>query len=159
MQYDDHSKHAILAFKHADRTDLAPAFANWLSRAGQEILTSGATLCPVPLHMERLRQRRFNQSAMLAQYLAKKNDLNFASDLLQRTKNTQTQGGKNVKGAFEINKKWRSKTPPEHVILIDDVYTTGATLNACALCLRGANVKNISVLTLSRVVRTHILPI
>ena len=166
LQYDDHSKKAILAFKHADRTDLAPSFAKWLKRAGQEILTADAVLCPVPLHKSRLRGRRYNQSAMLAQCLAKESGLKFTSDLLLRTRNTDTQGGKNldarhrnVKNAFKINPKRVSDAATKHVILIDDVYTTGATLNACAICLRKANVSTVSVLTLSRVVRTQTLPI
>jgi ComF family protein len=166
MRYDDASKSSILAFKHADRTDLAPAFARWLAAAGSDIIETHSLFCPVPLHLKRIQKRRYNQSALLAKQVAKLSNGRYAADILQRIKNTPSQGSKNaadrirnVKNAFQLNPNWQSGIIGKHVILIDDVYTTGATLNACAACLKQAGANKVSILTLSRVVRATKIPI
>ncbi len=166
IQYDAASKASILAFKHADRTDLAPAFARWLVTAGNEAITNDALICPVPLHKKRLQKRRYNQAALLAKEVAELTNSRYVPDVIQRIKNTPSQGNKNakdriknVKNAFRLNSKWRQTIVGKHIILIDDVYTTGATLNACAACLKKAEVNKVSILTLSRVVRASKIPI
>ena len=69
--YDDAGRQALLAFKHADRTDVAPDFAGMMAQAGSELLTGADLIVPVPLHRRRLISRRYNQSALLALALAK----------------------------------------------------------------------------------------
>jgi predicted amidophosphoribosyltransferase len=71
LRYDDGSRGLILAFKHADRTDTAPAFGRWLARAGAELLADVDLVAPVPLHRWRLLKRGYNQAAILAQALAR----------------------------------------------------------------------------------------
>ena len=71
FRYDDASRQALLAFKHADRTDVAPDFAGMMAQAGSELLTGADLIVPVPLHRRRLISRRYNQSALLALALAK----------------------------------------------------------------------------------------
>ncbi len=166
LKYDEHSRAPILAFKHADRTDMAPTFAKWMSRAGRDILKPDCLITPVPLHSRRLLARRYNQSALLAQLIAKENRLNWSADLLIRKRNTQSQGGKslkarfkNVRGAFSVNGKWKHRITDAHIILIDDVFTTGATIEACASCLHQEGAAKVSFLTLSRVVRASALTI
>ncbi|MBL4667277.1 MAG: ComF family protein, partial [Sneathiella sp.] len=160
FQYDDVSRHMVLTFKHADRTDRAPAFANWMSRAAADILKENVLIAPVPIHRRRLRARRYNQAALLAHYIATAAGHRMVPDLLNRARDTSSQGGKspkarfkNVKGAFSLNQKWQDRIANEHVLLIDDVFTTGATLSECANCLLQNGARQVDVLTLCRVVR------
>ena len=159
MRYDDKSRDLILAFKRADRLDLVPAFANWLMRAGRPLLDEAELIVPVPLHRTRLWQRRYNQSALLAQELARRCGRAADPFLLEKVRQTPSQGAmpsakarrRNVLGAFRVVNQplLRGRT----VLLIDDVYTTGATLEACARALKRSKVQRILVLTLARVVR------
>lgn len=160
FRYDDHSKDLILSFKHADRTDLAPAYASWMARATSELISEETLLVPVPLHPQRLLKRRFNQSAMLARSLGRKIQKPVSTDLLQRVKATSSQGSKsfkgrfkNVQGAFQISPGEKDRLSSKHILLIDDVFTTGATVEACSRALLKAGAQRVNVLTLCRVVR------
>lgn len=166
LKYDDFSKGMVLAFKHADRTDKTPVFAKWMTRSAGDILSSKVLVVPVPLHPTRLLKRRYNQSALLAQSIGKISNSRVIPDLLLRTRATPSQGGKsptgrvrNVQGAFKIHPRWKQKIKGEHILLIDDVYTTGATVSACSACLLKNGAAQVDVLTLCRVVRPAILPI
>ncbi|WP_159104385.1 ComF family protein [Sneathiella glossodoripedis] len=166
LKYDDAIRASILAFKHSDRTDLAPSFASWLTRIAKETIDPESVICPVPLHTKRLRQRKYNQAGLLAKTISDQLSLPYIPDLLIRVKNTPSQGTKsakervkNVRNAFKVNPAWDSENLPKHVLLVDDVFTTGATLNACATCLKEANVEKVTALTLSRVVRATKIPI
>ncbi|MFT5540790.1 MAG: putative amidophosphoribosyltransferase [Alphaproteobacteria bacterium] len=137
--YDAASRGLILGFKHADKTHGALAFAQWMARAGSALLAEADLIVPVPLHRWRLFARRYNQAALLASGLARANGKVFIPDLLMRTRATPSQGRLsrrarllNVRGDM-LKGCW--------VLLVDDVYTTGATVEA------------VDVLTLARVVR------
>lgn len=113
-------------------------------------------ILPVPLHIRRLRERRFNQSLILARALGRKHKLPVDFSLLKRRRFTSTQTGldknereKNMKSAFEIVHPER--LAGQHVILVDDVFTTGATTNECARALKKAGAGEIAVVTLARV--------
>jgi ComF family protein len=159
MRYDEGSKKPILALKRADRLDLVPAFARWLERAGRELLDEADILVPVPLHPRRLWQRRYNQAALLAAKLGERAGKPSDPLALIRIKPTPSQGEmpsakarrRNVRGAFKVARPEavRNRT----VLLIDDVYTTGATVGACARALTRAGARKVLVLTLARVVR------
>lgn len=160
FRYDDVSRKLILAFKHGDRTDGAPAFARWLVRAGRELLTDADLLIPVPLHWARLFHRRYNQAALLANSLSQASELPVEPTLLVRRRRTSSQGGlsggarrRNVRGAFALRPGGASRLQGRHVVLIDDVLTTGATAEECAKALLAAGAKAVDVLTLARVVR------
>jgi ComF family protein len=112
---------------------------------------------PVPLHVKKLRERGFNQSLILANALSKKHEIPVNFSLLKRHKFTLTQTGlnkaereKNIKGAFIVTDP--EKIAGKSVILIDDVYTTGSTLNECAKTLIKARAEKVAVLTLTRVI-------
>ncbi|UTW55738.1 ComF family protein [Kordiimonas sp. SCSIO 12610] len=116
---------------------------------------------PVPLHPLRLMRRRFNQSHLLADAYVNGcgHNLKVSSTVLVRQKNTVTQGSlnrkerhKNVRTAFTVKERQQAKIEGKRVLLVDDVYTTGATLNACAKTLKAHGAARVEALTLARVV-------
>ena len=157
--YDEKSRGAILALKHADRLDLVPGFAHWLKRTGQALLDGSDMVVPVPLHAFRLWRRRYNQSAELARRLARERQLVYAPSALVRARATASQGvmasakarRRNVLGAFEVPKP--ATVAGKRVLLLDDVLTTGATAEACARALKRAGAARVDVLVLARVVK------
>ncbi len=161
MRYDEASKAPILALKRADRLDIAPAFARWLARSGAELIAETELIVPVPLHRIRLWQRRFNQSALLATGLSRLTEIAADPLALTRTRATKSQGAmpsasarrRNVRGAFTVAAGRADAVKGRVVLLVDDVYTTGATLNACAKALKKAGAERVLALTLARVVR------
>jgi ComF family protein len=117
-------------------------------------------LVPVPLHWTRLAWRSFNQSAVLCHHLAPLTGVPTAPLILQRTRPTVSQGHltptqrtANVRGAFKISDRKRHLVQGARVVLVDDVYTTGATVRACAQTLLRGGAAWVSVLTLARVPR------
>ncbi|MBP7340817.1 MAG: ComF family protein [Syntrophaceae bacterium] len=113
-------------------------------------------ILPVPLHKKRLRERGFNQSLLLARALGKKHGVAVDFSLLKRRKFTLTQTGlsrqereKNIKGAFEASRA--GQIADKNLIVVDDVYTTGATVNECARILKHNGATDVAVVTLARV--------
>ncbi len=160
FRYEDGSKDLILRFKHADRTDAAPAFARWMVRAGDVLVADADLIAPVPLHWLRLFARRYNQAALLASALGALSGKPAVNDLLLRRRRTPSQGGlgaaarrRNVVGAFTVHPRHRVRVADKRVLLVDDVLTTGATATACAGALLRAGAATVDVLTLARVVR------
>ena len=162
MRYSEASKPLILRFKHSDRLDHAPAFGRWLERSGRALIAECDLIVPVPLHRWRLWQRRYNQAAVLAEKLSRISRRPWDALLLQRKRPTPSQGAmpsakarrRNVLGAFRVDPKARGRIKDTTVLLVDDVFTTGATLDACARALKRAGAARVFALTLARVVRT-----
>jgi ComF family protein len=156
--YDETSREPILKLKHADRTDLAPMFARWLSRAAAELLEEADAIAPTPLHRWRLLGRRYNQAAEVARPLAKLSGLTYLPDALIRRKPTESQGGKsgahrkrNVAGAFHVPERRRAQVEGRRILLIDDVMTTGATAEGCSRALKAAGASRVDVAVIARV--------
>lgn len=156
--YDEHSRELILQFKHADRTELAGLFADWIGRSAVDLLAEADAICPVPLHPFRLLRRRYNQAAEIARPLAKRADLEYLPDVLVRARRTDSQGGKsgagrrrNVAGAFHVPPSRARRVKGRRVLLIDDVLTTGATAEACAKALLKAGARAVDLGVVSRV--------
>jgi ComF family protein len=112
---------------------------------------------PVPLHIKRLRQRGFNQAYLLVMRWAKRDGLCCDGRLLRRVRWTEPQTTmnrkdrrKNVKGAFAVNRP--ETVRGKRIVLVDDVYTTGSTVNECAKVLKRAGAEEVDVLTLARAV-------
>ena len=165
ITYDEHSKKIVLDFKHGGRTDGLSFFASQMQRAGRPLLENADFIVPVPLHNARLRSRRFNQSALLARSLSKNTDIPYYTELLLRRKNTPSQGSqtylgrkRNVASAFHIPARSKARIKGANILLIDDVLTTGATLEACAMTLKRGGAAQVDALTLMRVVRPASLP-
>lgn len=168
LRYDEGSRRLILAFKHGDRLHGVPAFGTWMRRAGAELLAEADILMPIPLHWTRLFKRRYNQAALLAYAIERacrradphrvKTGLRVAPDWLIRRRRTLSQGEfgatgrrRNVQNAFAL--KPGRNVKGLRIVLIDDVLTTGATVEECALILRRAGAARIDVLTLARSLR------
>jgi len=129
-----------------------------MHRAGSEVLADADLLVPVPLHWTRLFRCRYNQAAMLALAIRSAGGPESAADWLVRRRRTPVQGGlepaareRNVRGAFAL-KAGRSVTG-KRVVVIDDVMTTGATVEECARVLTRAGAASVTVLTLARALR------
>ena len=156
--YDEVSRDPILKLKHADRLDLAPLFARWLSRAARELIDEADAIAPVPLHRARLLRRRHNQAAEIARPLARLCGAAYLPDALVRRRATDTQGGKsgsgrrrNVAGAFEVPAGRAAQVAGKRILLIDDVMTTGATAEGCARALKSAGALRVHVAVVARV--------
>jgi len=158
--YDEPSRGPVLAFKHGDRTEAAPAFARLMIQAAGPLLDDSPLVVPVPLHRSRLMARRYNQAAELARAIAAQTGLSVSADLLVRRRRTPSQGRfgpaqrrRNVEGAFAVREGRQDDVRDRRVLLVDDVLTTGATVEACARPLRRTGAAGVDVLTLARVVR------
>jgi len=158
VAYGEVAKSLALRLKYGRRPGIAQTFARQMQRLVTD--TEDALLVPVPLHRWRIWSRGYNQSALIVRALAGLTGLPFAVDALERTRATPVLRGlsprerkKTVKGAFRVNPGWREQLTGRQVILIDDVYTTGATANACARVLKQAGVQRVVVCSWARVVR------
>jgi ComF family protein len=159
LRYDKRSRGLVLGLKHGDHTHVARAFGRWMQRAGSEVLTGADLLVPVPLHWTRLFRRRYNQAALLAHAIRAAGGPDVAADWLVRRRRTPVQGHlgpaareRNVRGAFALRP--RRSIAGKRVVIVDDVMTTGATVEECARVLRRAGAASVGVLILARALRT-----
>lgn len=151
--YDDSTRKLILAFKHGDRTDAAPAYAAWMRRAGAALIADADLILPVPLHRWRLLRRRYNQAALLALEIGRLAEKPVIPDLLIRRRATVTLGGlgrlarrRTLRGVFALGD---ADVEGKTLLLIDDVLTSGATVGECARVLKRAGAARVDVLTLA----------
>jgi ComF family protein len=156
--YDGASRRLVLGLKYGDRTEGTRTFAHWLARSAGAAINGADAVIPVPLHPFRLFRRRYNQAGIMARALARELNCRFDTRSLYRKKPTPSQGGltrrqrfKNVRSAFDVRKTRREAISGFHVVLVDDVMTTGATVETCARVLKRAGAARVSVLTLTRV--------
>lgn len=158
--YAGGGRELVLRFKRGDRTDLAPGLAGLMRHAGAALLADCDVIAPVPLHPRRLWSRRFNQAALLAQALGRSSGKPVRLDLLERQRATRSLGHAGraerrriLAGAIRVAPRRAAEVAGRHVLLIDDVLTTGATASACCRALLQAGAVSVDVLTLARVVR------
>jgi ComF family protein len=161
VRYDEIARTLVHAYKYGDRLDLAPGMARWMAGAGSELLAQADFLVPVPLHWRRLWARRFNQAATLARAISRERDIPVADDVLHRVRATRQQVGltqserdTNVQGAFAVTAAGKALLHGRRVILVDDVLTSGATVDNCARVLLRAGALNVDVLVFARVVES-----
>lgn len=159
VRYDDVARDLVHAFKYSDRLDLAPTLGGWMAQAGLDLLDGADGLIPVPLHWRRLWARRFNQAAVLASAIADKSGIPVLGDALDRVRPTPQQVGlsrtaraSNVQGAFRVSDSGRPAIRGKRLILIDDVLTSGATVDTCARALLRGGAAAVDVLVFARVV-------
>jgi ComF family protein len=145
---------AVHRYKYAGDVTLAPVLGRLMAERCP-LTIDHDLIVPVPLHAARLRSRGFNQSLLLAHPLARRHRVPIAPFLLARTRETLPQVGlhgrdrrRNIAGAFAIAR--RARVRDRSILLVDDVYTTGATVNECARVLREAGALRVDVLVLAR---------
>lgn len=151
-------------FKYADKHDVRPLFGRWLADAGKDLLADAEVLVPVPMSRWRLILRHYNQAAILANEVSRACGLPVSCLALRRVKATPRQVGltraqrlDNVAGAFKVVSSRRRELAGRKVVLIDDVITTGATVEACARALKRAGAVRVDVLALALVCDPAIL--
>ncbi|WP_373236581.1 ComF family protein [Cohaesibacter celericrescens] len=165
--FGETARRLVHQLKYYDRGDLASVMGQWMVRAGADCLVDPACwIVPVPLHITRLWKRRFNQAGLLAQAIARHTGTSYKPDLLRRVRSTRQQVGlseearrTNVEGAFQLHLPDRLSLSGRTIVLIDDVWTTGATLDACCRVLRRAEAGEICIITFARVVDGEQMPI
>ena len=145
--------------KYGDRPELAAPMGRWMARAGEELLDEADLLIPIPLHRLRLARRRFNQSAVLAREIARQCGAPLETAILLRVKPTPPQVGLgaelravNMRGAFAVDRRRKRGLAGRRVVLVDDVATSGATLNAAAGVLLRAGAERVDALVFATVV-------
>ncbi|MCJ9430458.1 double zinc ribbon domain-containing protein [Kordiimonas marina] len=155
--YDDLGKKLVLTLKHGGEGAAVPVLARMMASAvaGRDAVD---LILPVPLHPRRLLKRRFNQSLLLAEAVGRQAGLQVDRFSLVRRKATPSQGplgrkarSANMAGAFAVTEKGKESLKGRHVLLIDDVMTTGATTSACARVLKRAGALSVGVLVFARV--------
>jgi len=156
---DGPARHLVHRLKYGDRLELALPLGRQMARAGRELLEEADLLVPVPLHRGRLIWRRFNQAQALAEVISRLSGVPLDPFVIARTRATPSQVGmsrrqraENVHGAFTVPEASKIRVEGRRLILVDDVLTTGSTLNAAARVLLKAGAKSVDVLVFARVV-------
>ncbi len=159
LRYGEVGRELVHLMKYGDRLDLVRPLGRWMARAGVELLADAEALVPVLLHWTRLWQRRFNQSAALARAVSTIANVPVHDHVLVRVRATPPQVGlaraeraRNVGGAFAVARTAKSEIKGKKLVVIDDVLTSGATIDACAKAPRRAGAARVDVLVLTRVV-------
>ena len=158
MAYEGAGRRLVLALKHGDRLDTAPAMARWMAEAGCDILSNNSLIVPVPLHWRRLLLRKYNQASELAKSIADITGASLALDALHRNKATKSLKGlkkearlRELDHAISPNPECVDALGGAHIVLIDDVMTTGATLSGATDACNRSGAKQVDVLVFARV--------
>lgn len=157
-RFDGVARDLVHRLKYADGVHLARPLGRMMARAGHELLGPGVLVAPVPLHRGRLWRRRFNQAALLAREAARISGSTLAADALVRIKPTLPQVGlsaaqraQNLSGAFRVGDPAALKG--RRVVILDDVLTTGATVDRLSRLARRAGAASVDVLVFALVVK------
>jgi ComF family protein len=158
--FGDVARQLVHGLKYRDHLELVRWMALWMVRAGGDVIDDADVIVPVPLHRRSLWWRRFNQSAALAAAIATRTGKRTALDAIKRIRPTGNQVGlgrkareANVRGAFRVEPEKRFEVAERRVLLVDDVYTTGATVKAVTRALRRAGADAVDALVFARVAR------
>lgn len=154
--YGSVSARITQSLKHGDRLELVPKLGDWMASTTRSLASPNALVIPIPLHWRRLISRRYNQSALLAEHIAKRLDLEYRPNALGRAtpvvqQKTMTRPDRMANQANSFFVKQPEGLKDRHVILVDDVMTSGATLKAACTALNSAKVKAISISVFARV--------
>ncbi len=158
VAYGELARTVALKLKYGRRPGAAATMAGLMDRHLGAF--PDPILCPVPLHRWRIWQRGYNQSALIAAGLARRSGIELRLGLLERIKATPplremspAERRRTVRGAFRVHPRQRDAIKGRNILLVDDVFTTGATAAACARALKRAGAAEVGVLCWARVVR------
>lgn len=158
--YGEVARRLVYRLKYHDRPYVREVMAVCMVRAGRDILAQSALLVPIPLYRWRLWTRRFNQAAALAESLSRLSGVRHNPLVLQRVRPTRQQVGlsatqrvENVRGAFRVTEPMLRHIAGLDVTLVDDVYTSGATVKAATRALLRAGAASVDVLTFARAIK------
>lgn len=158
--YEGALQEAIHRWKYEGKTYLTPLFAKWMAEGLNRYWDPGSfdVLIPVPLHRQRLRERGFNQVLLLVKEISLRTGIPYQKTILQKKNHTLPQASlsgmereKALRGAFHVID--RDELAGKSVLLVDDVYTTGATVNECSKVLRRSGASRVDALTLAHALR------
>jgi ComF family protein len=158
VSYGELAKTVALKLKYGRKPGVAATMAGLMGR--HVAAFEAPVLCPVALHRWRIWRRGYNQAALIAASLARRHDLAVRHDLLLRVKATPplkqmgpAERRRAVRGAFRVNPRHAESIAGRNILLVDDVFTSGATVSACARVLKRAGARQVGVITWARVVR------
>lgn len=154
VELNETAKTLIYRLKYSDHLECAHSMATLMSRAGAQIIAQADMIIPMPLHFLRIWKRKYNQSEKLARIIAQKNQKPLELNALRRHKHTPPQVGKtksqrlsNVQNAFALTKTGKLKIQGKTILLIDDVFTTGATADSATKTLLRGGAASVNILT------------
>jgi ComF family protein len=159
--YEGSLQEAIHRWKYEGKTTLTPFLGNWMVEGLHRYWDPNRfdLLIPVPLHPQRLRERGFNQALLLVKEVSRQTGIPYRKRLLRKVRPTTPQVNlsgvereKAVRGSFHMIRKEEVKG--KSILLVDDVYTTGATVNECARVLLTAGAERIDVITLAHALKS-----
>lgn len=159
-KYDDYLKRSIASLKYDKKKEIGVLLGNWLGKAwlesGNKKNYSQLTIIPIPLHPEKLKKRGFNQAELIARSFCDVTAYQLKTQLLMRVKNTEAmfsltpqQKKANIDKAFRIGKDYEKINKMQPILIIDDIYTTGTTVNEAIKVLTNAKLKTLGVATIS----------
>lgn len=158
VAYGDIPRAVALKLKYGGRPGIAETVARFMAR--HVAAENDAILVPVPLHRWRIWRRGYNQAALIATALSRRSGLAARLDLIERVRRTPPLKGLNprerrdaLRGAFRVPARHKAEVKGRRFLLIDDVYTSGATANGCARALKRAGAAQVDVLAWARVVK------
>ncbi len=157
FKYDNLIRKLIIDYKFNEKPYLYRSFLEFLNNYQKEYIQFKIydIIIPVPISKKRKKERGYNQSLLIAKEISLKENKNLGDKIISKVKNNNTQSklnkeerAENVKNVYKItnNKEIINK----NILLIDDIYTTGATLNECSKMLKQAGAKKIDVLTIAK---------
>ncbi len=151
----------VIGLKHGDRQDIAPVLAHLMAPKAMPLLHDADVILPLPLHRQRFFTRRFNQSAELARHIMKIGDIpptRMNTHILIRHKHTEPQGRKSknqriaaMRNAFHVPDQYINLVKDKHIVIVDDVMTTGASIGAASKTLKRHGAKMVSAIVAARV--------
>lgn len=163
--YEGKLRQAIAALKYHNQPQLAEALGDRMARSWRahpisQNLHSKPWVVPIPLHAKRAQERGYNQAALLAQAFCRRLQFPLAQQGLHRHRATDAQFGlsptarrQNLTDAFQLGDHWQRQPPAQPVLLLDDIYTTGATVQAAAQALRDNGIAVIGIIALARAIK------